>query len=107
MNTLCVSTLSRSVHSPKSKIVAEIQLHFLTFYKYKKISHKMYKRGMLTTYLLSVDHSHCHSQSDCSLSKLLDSPIIRTGEQQSGLRLRRQIPAFQVWHAKGVRSNRG
>ena len=36
--------------SPKSKIVAEIQLHFMPFYKYKKISHKMYKRGVFTAY---------------------------------------------------------
>merc|ERR1711997_968309 len=36
-----------NVMCPRSKIVAEIQLHFVGFYKYKKISHRMYKRARL------------------------------------------------------------
>merc|ERR1712173_324804 len=36
-----------NVMCPSSKIVAEIQLHFVGFYKYKKISHRMYKRARL------------------------------------------------------------
>eukprot|EP01083_Nonionella_stella_P171637 586648_1 len=36
-----------NVFCPSSKIVAEIQLHFMEFYKYKKISHRMYRRARL------------------------------------------------------------
>jgi len=36
-----------NVMCPRSKIVAEIQLHFQLFYRRKKISHKMYKRARL------------------------------------------------------------
>eukprot|EP01083_Nonionella_stella_P010286 29351_1 len=36
-----------NIYCPESKIVAEIQLHFRPFYKYKKVSHKMYKRARL------------------------------------------------------------
>eukprot|EP01084_Bolivina_argentea_P060488 110513_1 len=36
-----------NIYCPQSKIVAEIQLHFINFYKYKKISHSAYKRVRL------------------------------------------------------------
>eukprot|EP01083_Nonionella_stella_P129629 393328_1 len=36
-----------NVFCPSSKIVAEIQLHFIEFYQYKTISHRMYKRARL------------------------------------------------------------
>merc|ERR1712048_1490168 len=36
-----------NVVCPGSKIVTEIQLHFEPLYKYKKVSHKMYKRARL------------------------------------------------------------
>eukprot|EP01083_Nonionella_stella_P152172 487394_1 len=36
-----------NVYCPSSKIVAEIQLHFVQFYTFKKVSHKMYKRARL------------------------------------------------------------
>eukprot|EP01084_Bolivina_argentea_P044998 82810_1 len=36
-----------NIFCPESTIVAEIQLHFVEFYKYKTISHKMYKRARL------------------------------------------------------------
>eukprot|EP01084_Bolivina_argentea_P123476 218819_1 len=36
-----------NIYCPGSKIVVEIQLHFIEFYKYKKVSHKMYKLARL------------------------------------------------------------